>query len=57
MPAQLTKAGGRHFELQNEQGDRDRERPVTERLEWAAKVAVACRYAQEVREILPESAF
>ena len=25
-----------------------------EALEWAAKIAVACRCAQEVREILPE---
>ena len=27
-----------------------------EALEWAAKIAVACRCAQEVREILPEPA-
>ena len=26
-----------------------------EALEWAAKIAVACRCAQEVREILPDS--
>jgi hypothetical protein len=25
-----------------------------EALEWAAKIAVACRCAQEVRELLPE---
>jgi hypothetical protein len=25
-----------------------------EALEWAAKFAVACRYAQEVREFLPD---
>jgi hypothetical protein len=27
-----------------------------EALEWAAKIAVACRCAQEVREFLPDSA-
>ena len=26
----------------------------TEALEWAAKIAVACRCAQEVRELLPD---
>jgi hypothetical protein len=26
-----------------------------EALEWAAKIAVACRCAQEVRELLPDS--
>ena len=25
-----------------------------EALEWAAKIAVACRWAQEVRELLPD---
>jgi hypothetical protein len=28
-----------------------------EALEWAAKIAVACRCAQEVREILPDPTF
>src|SRR5262249_18256776 len=28
--------------------------PREEALEWAAKIAVACRCAQEVREILPD---
>ena len=27
-----------------------------EALEWAAKIAVACRCAQEVREFMPDSA-
>ena len=27
-----------------------------EALEWAAKIAVACRCAQEVRELLPDPA-
>jgi hypothetical protein len=27
-----------------------------EALEWAAKIAVACRCAQEVREVLPDPA-
>ena len=27
-----------------------------EALEWAAKIAVACRFAQEVREVMPDPA-
>jgi hypothetical protein len=30
--------------------------PEEEALEWAAKIAVACRCAQEVREFLPDPA-
>ena len=31
-------------------------RSRAEALEWAAKIAVACRSAQEIREFLPDSA-